>query len=178
LAVTADIAEMPLLTPVVQAVVLGSGLTEGNGEDQTAVERARRATTVVVRDARFAKRVVDAYGGLCAMCGLDAGLIEGAHIYPAAAPGSTDEPWNGLALCPTHHTAFDRHIIAVRPADRAIMYKSTFAEQVHTNTAAAALVDSTFSSLALPKDAALHPRNQMFVNRYEHFSGEYDWMIA
>jgi hypothetical protein len=178
LAVTADISEMPLAAPVVQAVVLGSGLAEGDGEDPTSVERARRATTVVVRDARFAKKVVDAYGGLCAMCGLDAGLIEGAHIYPASAPGSPDEPWNGLALCPTHHTAFDRHLIAVRPADRAIMYKSTFADQVHTNVAAAALVNSTFPSLALPKDVALHPRYQMFVSRYEHFSGEYAWMTA
>jgi HNH endonuclease len=129
-------------------------------------------------DARFAKKVVDAYGGTCAMCGLDAGLIEGAHIYPAAAPLSPDEPWNGLVLCPTHHTTFDRHLVAVRPTDHAIVYNSVLTHQVDSNPAAAALVGCTFPSLALPAETSMCPRQEMFVQRYKHFGGQYDWLIA
>lgn len=178
MAVGADLADVAIPTPVVQAMVLGSGLTDSAEDEGAAVERARRATTVVVRDARFAKKVVDAYGGMCAMCGLDAGLVEGAHIYPAAAPGSQDEPWNGLALCPTHHTTFDRHLVAVQPNNHRIVYRNTLMEQVDTNPGAAALVESTFPSLALPAVTSLRPRQDMFVRRYEHFGGQYDWLTA
>lgn len=176
MAVTADAAGLDISTSIVQAVVLGSGLADD--DDGDAGERARRATNVVVRDARFAKQVVDAYGGMCAMCGLDAGLVEGAHIYPAAAQGSPDKPWNGLALCPTHHSTFDRHLVGVRLADHAIVYRSTLMDQVSTNAAAAAFVNATYPSLALPSDEKLRPRQDMFVRRYEHFAGEYDWLIA
>jgi HNH endonuclease len=90
-----------------QSAIEGSGLSEASGDDiAAAAERARRAATTLVRDARFSRRVITAYGGLCAMCGLDAELVQAAHIYPASAPGSQDEPWNGLALCPNHHLAF------------------------------------------------------------------------
>jgi HNH endonuclease len=178
MAVGADLVEVAVPTPVVQAVVLGSGLTESAEDDYAAVARARRATTVVVRDARFAKQVVDAYGGMCAMCGLDAGLIEGAHIYPAAAPGSPDKAWNALALCPTHHSIFDRHLVGVRPTDRTIVYSPTLAAQVSGNVATAALVDSTFPSLALPQYASMHPKHEMFTKRYEHFARQYDWLVA
>lgn len=176
MAVAADAAKLDISTAIVQAIVLGSGLTDDDQED--ARERARRATTVVVRDARFAKQVVDAYGGMCAMCGLDAGLIEGAHIYPAAAQGSPDKPWNGLALCPTHHSSFDRHLVGVRLTDNAIIYSSTLMDQVSTNPAAAAFINSTFASLTVPTDPTKRPRRDMFVKRYEHFAGEYNWLIA
>lgn len=164
MAIGADLAGVAVPTPLVQAVVLGSGLTESDGDDYAAVARARRATTVVVRDARFAKQVVDAYGGMCAMCGLDAGLIEGAHIYPAAAPGSPDKAWNGLALCPTHHTIFDRHLVGVRTTDHTIVYSPTLAAEASGNAAAAALVNSTFPSLALPQDASMRPSTRCLLS--------------
>lgn len=176
MAVGADLAEVVIPTSVVQAMVLGAGLADSREDEEAAVERARRATTVVVRDARFTKKVIDAYRGMCAMCGLDAGLVEGAHIYPAAAPGSQDEPWNGLALCPTHHTAFDRHLVAVRPSDHGIAYRSTLMDQIASNSGAAALVASTFPSLALPSVTSLRPRQDMFFRRYEYFGREYDWL--
>ena len=41
-------------------------------------------------------------------------LLEAAHIVPVASDGS-DSPANGLPLCPTHHSAFDRHLFAINP---------------------------------------------------------------
>ncbi len=74
-----------------------------------AAERARKAASVLVRDAKFSQDVRNAYGAKCAMCGLGIELVEGAHILPVSAPGSTDAVSNGIALCRNHHRAFDTH---------------------------------------------------------------------
>jgi putative restriction endonuclease len=76
--------------------------------------RALRQISTAVRDRRFSHRVRRAYGGNCAFCGINARFVEGAHILPVARDG-TDEIQNGLALCPTHHRAFDEHVIHVLP---------------------------------------------------------------
>jgi putative restriction endonuclease len=131
-----------------------------------------------VRDARFGRKVIAAYSGLCAMCGLDVGLVQGAHIYPASAPNSPDEAWNGLALCPTHHLAFDRHLVAVRPSDATIHYRDKMLGQYALSAAVRSLVDGTFSVLAVPPKPELRPRKDMFERRYQHFQGEYDWLSA
>jgi hypothetical protein len=75
-------------------------------------QRKLISISVAVRDARFRSRVVRDYGGACAFCGLGASLVQAAHIQPVHAGGS-DDPWNGLATCPTHHLAFDRGLIVV-----------------------------------------------------------------
>lgn len=41
-------------------------------------------------------------------------LVEAAHIIPFSI-GRNDKPTNGLALCPNHHWAMDRHLIAPCP---------------------------------------------------------------
>jgi putative restriction endonuclease len=81
------------------------------------MERAVVLRTVAtsVRAWDFSRRVVTAYSGACAMCGLQLGLTDAAHIVPVAAPLGTDATSNGLALCPTHHRAYDRGLIAVNP---------------------------------------------------------------
>jgi putative restriction endonuclease len=71
-----------------------------------------------VRDERFRRRVISAYGGRCAFCGLDSGLVEAAHIQAVAA-GGPDLIVNGLSTCPTHHAAFDRGLLVIG-ADSAI----------------------------------------------------------
>jgi hypothetical protein len=85
---------LPMLAEMLlHAVVPGEGQTHQAlvaagpvTTDPAAFERARRAVSVLIRDATFRKRVVAAYGGQCALCGLGLGLVEGAHIYPASAP--------------------------------------------------------------------------------------------
>lgn len=75
-----------------------------------------------VRDRTFRQNVVEAYDGTCAVCGqrlLDATSgeyfeVEAAHIYPVSGidpadttEGGPDTIKNGVALCRTHHWAFD-----------------------------------------------------------------------
>lgn len=54
--------------------------------------------------------VLENFQGRCAICGFDVReILEAAHIrgYGISAPERMD-PANGIALCPTHHTAYDR----------------------------------------------------------------------
>ena len=64
------------------------------------------------RATDFRKRVLGAYEHRCAACGVQLKLIEASHIIPVAAPTSTDETRNGIALCALHHTAFDRNLLS------------------------------------------------------------------
>lgn len=83
-----------------------------------AVTNNERKTIIgmIVRKFRahdFRSRVLSAYGQQCAVCGVQLGLIDAAHIIPVAEPASTDETANGIALCKLHHAAFDRNLISV-----------------------------------------------------------------
>lgn len=154
-------------------VVEASGMTAPL--DESAEDRARRASQALVRDARFGRAVVRAYEDLCAMCGLDLGLVQGAHIYPVRAPASPDAIWNGLALCSNHHLAFDRHLIWVDPASSHLKIHPTVMEQVSTSDASRWFVESTQDRLRPPTNLDNAPRPDMFVRRYRFFEGKYEW---
>jgi putative restriction endonuclease len=138
-------------------------------------ERARRATFAVVRSSTFARSVVQSYEDLCAMCGLDFGLVQAAHILPATAPGSIDEPWNGVALCSNHHGAFDRYFVWVDPDSREIVLHPNLHNQRRLNRACDAFVETTFSVLREPAFANARPRREMFLERYSYFKDQYSW---
>jgi hypothetical protein len=178
LSFAADRANATPPSVAMQAAIEASGLLAAADEEvPAATQRARRAGTSLVRDARFSRRVIDAYEGLCAMCGLDVGLVEGAHIYPVSAPGSHDEVWNGLALCANHHLAFDKHLVGVDFETNEIGLHATIHEQVESSPAVAAFVAGTFPALVRPHDRSASPRPQMFQKRYEHFVDQYDWLF-
>jgi HNH endonuclease len=173
----ADRDHAPPEAVAMQTAIEGSGLiTATETEIPAAAERARRAGSTLIRDARFSRRVIEAYAGMCAMCGLGVQLVQGAHIYPVSAPGSHDEPWNGLALCPNHHVAFDRHLVAIDIDTREILFHPTVRGQRAGNPAVQALVDGTFDRLAEPAEAGLRPRDEMLAQRYRHYADYYGWM--
>lgn len=67
----------------------------------------------VFRSRGFRQAVIEAYDCKCSFCGLKlpspdalAWEVEAAHIVPNKLRGK-DDVWNGLALCRTHHWAFD-----------------------------------------------------------------------
>jgi hypothetical protein len=165
--------------PAVQAAIEGAGLLAADDHDLPAAsQRARRAGSTLVRDARFSRRVVEAYDGLCAMCGLDVGLVEGAHIYPVSAPASHDEPWNGLALCANHHLAFDKHLVGVDLKSTEILLHADILDQVPESPAVEAFVGGTYERLAAPRDPAARPRAEMFRMRYDFYVDCYDWLTT
>lgn len=81
-------------------------------EDRPAYNRAR--------DGAFRRIVLELYDYRCAACGVrvrlpdDRSLVEAAHLIPFEV-SRNDKPNNGLALCPNHHWAMDRFLIAPCP---------------------------------------------------------------
>lgn len=66
-----------------------------------------------LRDVSFRRRVLTAYTYKCAVCGVQLGLVEAAHIIPVNHENSSDETRNGLALCALHHKAYDQALITI-----------------------------------------------------------------
>ena len=72
------------------------------------------------RDGAFRHTILEIYDYRCAACGIrvkisdDPSLVEAAHIIPFGV-SRNDKPDNGLALCPNHHWAMDRFLIAPCP---------------------------------------------------------------
>lgn len=69
------------------------------------------------RDRAFREKVLDVYDHTCAACGVRVitedgmSLVEAAHLIPFEET-CNDNPTNGMALCPNHHRAMDKHLIA------------------------------------------------------------------
>jgi hypothetical protein len=144
--------------------------------EEEATLRVRKAATMLVRDARFSRDVLNAYGGECALCGLEIPLVQGAHLYPASAPGSPDDVQNGVALCPNHHAAFDRHLIWIDPSSRSVSISPTLLAQAHANPGVRAFLDCTEPKLREPLSSRDRPVDSMFDNRYSYFSDQYSWL--
>jgi putative restriction endonuclease len=71
------------------------------------------------RDAAFRHMILEIYDYRCAACGIrvlldQEALVEAAHLVPFGI-SRNDKPTNGVALCPNHHWAMDRHLIAPCP---------------------------------------------------------------
>ncbi|WP_254547379.1 HNH endonuclease [Halomarina pelagica] len=92
----------------------------GTGGEPMSRSSSRILRPVQRRSSTFSKRVREAYNHACAVCGQrwqdESGYfeVEAAHIYPVSGvddddslEGGPDAVQNGLALCRTHHWAFD-----------------------------------------------------------------------
>lgn len=90
------------------------------GADVVLEQRRRVSSTRLDRDRKFAPAVRGFFGDACAVCGVQLELVEAAHIVPVSEEGSTDEPWNGIALCRNHHALFDARLLHVK-ADLTIL---------------------------------------------------------
>ena len=75
------------------------------------------------RDPAFRRVILDVYDYRCAACGVrvlleqSLSLVEAAHLIPFEV-SRNDKPTNGMALCPNHHWAMDRFLIAPCPDAR------------------------------------------------------------
>lgn len=82
-----------------------------------AAVRRRGTTGGFSRDIGFRWSVLDAYDHHCCICGTryafrDSSAMEAAHVVPRGGRGS-NLLQNGLCLCPVHHWAFDKGLLAI-----------------------------------------------------------------
>lgn len=124
-------------------------------------ERRRVVRTVraYVREWSFRVRVLAAYNQACAVCGVQLGLIEAAHITPVGVTGSTDETANGLALCALHHDAYDRGLLGVLPSYAVCINEHRLDELQARGLAGgeAAFVEALPAEIRLPADPTDRP---------------------
>lgn len=156
----------------------GLGVADFDGGAPSADgERLRRTVRALVRDSQFSGKVLQAYDAMCAMCGLGlAGLVQGAHIYPASAPGSKDEVSNGLALCANHHLAFDRHLLAVHPRSGDVLISPDVMKLAASDVAVSRFLDETMPAIRTSLQG--RPDASAFERRYEHYRDKYAWLPA
>jgi putative restriction endonuclease len=111
------------------------------------------------RAADFRRRVLGAYGHRCAACNVQLELVDAAHIIPVAAPSSTDETRNGIALCKLHHAAFDRNLFSFDEGYK-IEVSSVEVDRLSQKNLAAGLArfrQSLRTAVALPSDRRDYP---------------------
>lgn len=134
-----------------------------------AVAPARRVEIVetrrAVRDAQFRRKVLNAYGHRCAMCGVQLRLLDAAHVLPVDQLGSTDDTNNGVALCALHHRAYDRALVAFDPT-YAIHVNAKQVTELTVLSLAGGLRQFRAMlkpSLLLPPDPRDHPKRSFVV---------------
>jgi hypothetical protein len=128
-------------------------------EFQPFVEEARATYTVsaLKREEAFRHLVLREYECCCAVCQMKFRLIDlieatAAHIVPKHKKG-TDDPRNGLALCRTHHWAFDVGIFSLDDECRVLL--SPKAKQAETRNFG--LLSLSEQKIMLPKTHILRP---------------------
>ncbi|MDA7422859.1 HNH endonuclease [Tritonibacter multivorans] len=147
---------------------------EGFAEARATFDHTPRESILVsrkLRDRSFAKQVKFAYGGVCALSGLELRNgggrpeVEAAHILPVEHNGP-DVVHNGMALSGTLHWMFDRGLVGVDD-DRRILVAS---ETVASDTLSRLLVPDR--KLIVPKAVALQPhRDYLRWHRENCFKG-------
>ncbi|MFN3458045.1 MAG: HNH endonuclease [Novosphingobium sp.] len=133
-------------------------LAEVTSFDPQSVEDGRRRIEqfVVIRQgqAAFRRRLLQAYGGKCAITGCEIeDILEAAHISPYKGT-QTDDVTNGLLLRADIHTLFDRGLIKV--------------DRNYLVTAAPAVVEAYDlpKTIRLPSDRKAHPHPEALALKF------------
>ena len=93
------------------------------GQDLSKDEERLKKTVnvkkkIYPRDPQFRIDVLEAYDHKCAICGIQLGVVEAAHITPHSKPEGKDTITNGIALCVLHHKLYDKEELFFIDKDR------------------------------------------------------------
>ena len=100
-------------------------IIENSEKQEIFIDRTKITSQIkrLYRNPRFRENILKKHGSVCICCGISMEkLIEAAHIVPVENKGNDDVD-NGIPLCPTHHTAFDKFLFTINPTDNSIIYK-------------------------------------------------------
>lgn len=130
----------------------------------------RYAETVVkarLHQAHFRRATLRAYADLCCVCRLaERPLLDAAHILPDYLPDAVATVANGMSMCPTHHRAFDRGLLAIGSDYRVRIVRGRL-QQPGAAGNARSLLDFDGAELHLPKKPELRPAIELLKRRME-----------
>lgn len=110
-----------------------------------------------LHQAHFRRETLVAYGHRCCVCELrERPLLDAAHIIPDRLPEGIATVKNGLAMCPTHHRAYDQDVLLVRENYRVEVRRDRL-EHADSASTAKMLLDYEGKTIWLPRDEAFRP---------------------
>lgn len=137
-----------------------------NGEPDVVIGGHTRKVTVTrtayPRDPNFSRDVLKAYGHACAICGVQLGLVQAAHIIPHNEDDCPNHVTNGIALCAEHHKLYDDALLLPGP-ERSLYLNPDRVEHLQNIGQGGGLdrVQSRAQNLfKLPDDPAHHPNDE------------------
>jgi putative restriction endonuclease len=120
-----------------------------------------------LHQAHFRKETLSAYGNRCCVCELrERPLLDAAHILPDRLPDGVATVTNGLAMCPTHHRAYDQDLLLVGETYRVEVRRPRL-EHLESEATVRTLLDFEGKTIWLPKDEALRPAREFLKKRVE-----------
>jgi putative restriction endonuclease len=157
-------------TVEVEAKELPQRLTQ---RTSPAAEGRRQYVTQLTRrrlhQESFRWRVLRAYRERCTVCHLrHTELLDAAHILPDGHPKGEPIVPNGLALCKFHHSAFDSHILGIRP-DLVIDVRKDVLREPDGPMLRHGLQDFHGQPIQVPRIIELRPSRELLAERYELF---------
>lgn len=129
--------------------------------------KAYADTTVRARlhQAHFRRDILAAYTDRCCVCHLrERSLLDAAHIIPDRLPEGVPTVRNGLAMCPTHHRAYDRQILLVDDNYK-IQVRRERLEHLGVEATARTLLDFDDKKIWLPKNEELRPDPRFLLQK-------------
>jgi len=136
--------------PVVRQLQLHVMRTPQSPSEIRELTKSYAVTSVQRRlyEARFRNAILDAYRDRCAVCGLHIrALLDAAHVTSDRNPKAAIEISDGIALCATHHRAFDAKILT---------FDDEYVIQVKANEPT--LIEYRNKRLLLPAEERFWPR--------------------
>jgi len=140
-------------------------------------QHKRQDHIVPGRDAAFRQTVLKIYEHRCAACGVkvqlsrNISLVQATHLIPFGE-SRNDKPTNGMALCPNHHWAMDRHLIAPCPdAGRAGVWRVNLRVLDDRVDGQGDLVALDGRSVIAPHEKKFHPAEESLRWRENHLGG-------
>ena len=132
-----------------------------------AFVKAYAKTMVQARlhQAGFRKATLSAYDDQCTICELrERPLLDAAHIVPDRLPDSVPEVRNGLAMCPTHHRAYDQDFLTITEQYRVVVQRDRLRD-LHSAATARMLLDFDQRTIVLPRDRGSWPAEEFLRRR-------------
>jgi putative restriction endonuclease len=125
----------------------------------TVFSKAYAESIVMARlhQAHFRRQTLAAYKERCCICELrERPLLDAAHIVADRLPDGMPTVRNGLAMCPTHHRAYDRNIVLVTERYHVEVRKDRL-DHAPDQATRRMLLDYHGRPIRLPRDESLRP---------------------
>jgi len=127
---------------------------------------AESMARVRLHQAYFRRDTLSAYASKCCVCRLrERPLLDAAHIVADGADGGVASVKNGLSMCPTHHRAFDRHLLLVT-SDYKIDIRRDLLSDASGEATKRYLLDFVGREIDLPRDKRYRPDPELLQTKW------------